>query len=171
MHAWYILYNMELRCAAARFRFAPSRSRAFALWKWKNKSLYSCMHDTFSTIWNSAVLQLDSASLHLARGHSPYENEKTRACIHACMIHSLVFSFSHSSLTNAQIDYYIISRKIHAVSTDFRDFPVLLFFRLSLQGLHLPRGLWRGGGLLWRWFCLPLIWRRPVGSLFLFWYQ
>ena len=113
---------------------------------------HSCKHDMLNdrrtTIGSSAVLQLDSASLHLARGHSPYENEKTRACIHASMIHSLVFSFSHSSLLNAQTDYYTISHKIHAGSAGFRDFPVLLFFRLSLRGLYLPRGLWRGGGLL-----------------------
>ena len=113
---------------------------------------HSCKHDMLNdrrtTIGNSAVLQLDSASLHLARGHSPYGNKKICVSIHASMMETHIFLFPHSSLLNAQTDYYIISHKIHAGSAGFRDFPVLLFFRLSLRGLYLPRGLWRGGGLL-----------------------
>ena len=55
----------------------------------------------------SAVPKLDSASLHLARGHSSYEKVRLYFCLHASMTQKYSRTFSHCSLFFAQNLYFI----------------------------------------------------------------
>ena len=49
------------------------------------------------------VMQLDSASLHLARGRSPYEKTQPSICFHASMTQISGCVFSHCSLLCAEV--------------------------------------------------------------------
>ena len=57
-----------------RFRFAPSQSRAGALWKSRNDLPEECRHSSTRGLRRA---NFDSASLHLSRGLSPYGKAET----------------------------------------------------------------------------------------------
>lgn len=56
-----------------------------------------------SPLCYSAVRQLDSASLHLARGHSSYERPRPDCCLHASMTQKSGRGRSHCSLFSRKI--------------------------------------------------------------------
>ena len=68
------LFRKKTPPCQLRFRFAPSQSRAGALWKSRNDQPEECRHSSARRLRRA---NFDSASLHLSRGLSPYGKAET----------------------------------------------------------------------------------------------
>ena len=99
------LFHKRTTPCQLRFRFAPSQSRAIALWKSRNDRLVECGHSSLRALRRA---NFDFASLHLSRGLSPYGKAETTSRKNASTLPAGRFCFSArlNAITKALASLY-----------------------------------------------------------------
>ena len=99
------LFHKRTPPCQLRFRFAPSQSRAGALWKSRNDQPEECKHSSTRGLRRA---NFDSASLHLSRGLAPYGKAETTSRKNASTLPAGRFCFSArlNAITKAPASLY-----------------------------------------------------------------